>query len=463
MSISPKNSIQNYLEEYKPTSIVVAISGGLDSMLLATILADAREKDQFQMKALHINHGWNEKKSTYWECFCRSWSESREIPFQSQKIFGLQKRSETEARRERYRIFFEILRENEHLCLGHHANDQAETVLLHLLRGSGIVGLSGMERVRRIGRDKFLARPFLNLTRSQLEHFAKKIGLKWINDPSNQDRRHRRNFIRHTIIPLLEKSHWPNSPKTIVRAARHHLETKRLLAEIAEKDQIKAEVDFKNQIWADYLKYSNLCLNLANYFFQLSLERQNNLIRHFLARITGSFPNSKLIEKFRSDLLDSKKDRQPVLRWQDWEIRRYRETIFLISLEEQQRQKNRAQSIMLLKENSIPIIFSGQNSSQQRIRIEVAKNSDGSYPFKKNQLNEMKAFLRPSESTQLASQSPSRRSFKQIFQKFNLPTWWRNETAVIFSSKMFIGIANENCFITASGSKEYLMRIFFLS
>jgi len=197
--------------------VVVAFSGGLDStVLLHLAAADARLRVR-GLRALHVDHGLH-PDSTQWAGHCRGQCESLGVPFAANRVQvrpggdGL----EAAAREARYRAFGKAQAKGEVIALAHHRDDQAETVLLRLLRGAGD-GLAAMRAMRHFGTG-WLWRPLLDLPRADLRAYADQHGLHWLEDPSNASDRQDRNFLRQRVLPVLAER-WPNASAALARSA----------------------------------------------------------------------------------------------------------------------------------------------------------------------------------------------------------------------------------------------------
>jgi tRNA(Ile)-lysidine synthase len=195
--------------------ILVAYSGGLDSTVL---LHATHLRFPGAVAALHANHGLHGDAQS-WERHCRAFCNDRRIPLCSTRLRLARDGSgpEAAARAARMAWFAEQLGPGEPLLLAQHRDDQAETLLLRLLRGAGPDGLAAMAPERPLGAGRLL-RPLLALSRSTLAAFAQRHGLRWIEDPSNSDDRYDRNYLRHRIMPLL-RGRWAGCDATLARAA----------------------------------------------------------------------------------------------------------------------------------------------------------------------------------------------------------------------------------------------------
>jgi tRNA(Ile)-lysidine synthase len=246
------------------SQVAVALSGGMDSMVLLDILASAASSHSFELCAIHVNHGLS-PNAPAWSRFCAEQCAMRAVPL---TIHDLQLSRvadtglEAHARAARYRCF--AAAEVDVVALAHHADDQAETVLLQLLRGAGPRGLAAMPAFRP-GRPA-LFRPLLGLKRDAIAACAQARALQWITDESNADTRHKRNLLRHAVAPVLA-AQFPGYQHTLARAATHQAEASELLDELAQHDAVTA---------IDSLGLD--CARLA----QLSAARGRNLLRWYL-------------------------------------------------------------------------------------------------------------------------------------------------------------------------------------
>jgi tRNA(Ile)-lysidine synthase len=220
-------SIENTLAKYNVTNVLVGFSGGVDSTVLISLLNQIKG---VTVRAVYVNHGVS-KESDDWETFCKTFCNDLEIEFHAKKVDCSTKSRESfeaVARKERYGVYKDLLQKNEHLCLGQHSDDQVETVLLQLLRGTGLAGLSGMPLCNEY-ENGFILRPFLDtdtltVTKEEIEKYANENNIKHITDESNFSNDYRRNFLRNKIIPEL-KNEFGNINKSITRTSKHCAET----------------------------------------------------------------------------------------------------------------------------------------------------------------------------------------------------------------------------------------------
>jgi tRNA(Ile)-lysidine synthase len=298
-----------------PQRIAVALSGGLDSVVLLDTVcrAQAEKKDSpLEIYAFHIHHGL-QKPADDWLLFCEKLAAKYKIHFDFRLLHLANQLThsniEAQARAARYEALAELCHEHgiEDLLLAHHLNDQAETVLLQLLRGAGVAGLSGMPYSRALKSSNrnldhkiTLWRPLLGQSRAELESYAKEHKLKWIEDPSNQDSKFRRNAIRKQVIPRLEKIQ-PESIANLARSASLLSDAQLLLDRLAVQNG-------KNILVKDMVTLKTL-LDLAD----KDLPAANNVLRYWLKENSLAMPSQERLNAWWQDLHSVKPDAQ--LEW----------------------------------------------------------------------------------------------------------------------------------------------------
>ncbi len=192
-------SVKKYLKDYKvENKIICAISGGCDSVVMTHILS----KLGLEVVAIHLNHNWRGEESLRDENFSREFAKSLGIEFYSEKLSFDVKKTETDAREARYLFFKSCAKKfnSKYVFLAHNKNDNAETLLYRVIKGTGLKGLCSIPKHRDI-----FYRPLLDITREEIEAYAKENNLKYVNDSSNDSIKYKRNFIRKEILPLVKK------------------------------------------------------------------------------------------------------------------------------------------------------------------------------------------------------------------------------------------------------------------
>ncbi|HSC80246.1 MAG TPA: tRNA lysidine(34) synthetase TilS, partial [Chitinolyticbacter sp.] len=290
----------------------IALSGGLDStVLLHALVRLGRQQALPPLSAIHVHHGL-QAAADAWPEHCRQFCAELGVPLQVEHVQVDSGASlERAAREARYAAFARQLGAGELLLTGQHRDDQAETLLLRLLRGAGVRGLAGMPVQRALGRGRLL-RPLLQISRAELEVYAREQALSWVEDPSNADTRLARNFLRREVLPGLA-AHWPQAAGNLARSAGHLREAQELLDELARQDLALAATA-SDCAWLDLSS-----LELAP-LLSLSDARQRNALRHWLAAFTA-LPDSEHWAGWR-DLRDAAVDAAPLWRLASGELRR---------------------------------------------------------------------------------------------------------------------------------------------
>lgn len=290
---------------------LIAYSGGLDSRVLAELAT--RVLDPSCLLLLHVNHHL-QAESDAWAAHCVAQASLLGLAIKVVDVAPVSA-SEADAREARYEAFAQELRSDDMLLLGHHADDQAETMLLRLIRGAGPKGLAGMPRQRTLGAGRLL-RPLLQITRDELQAWARDQGLGWVDDPSNSAVDYDRNYVRHRVMaPLIER--WPGVQARMALSAALLDETAGLLEDVA-RDDLRACRGPQGGLMGAALGV-------------LSQARQRNLLRHWLAERTGATINGPLLARIEQDVLQAGRDRQPQLRVGAHWLRRYRGDLYLLS------------------------------------------------------------------------------------------------------------------------------------
>jgi len=303
----------------KPRRYLVAFSGGIDSSVLLHALVVSAEDHQTPVVAIHINHALHEDAPD-WEVHCRNVAQELDVPYVSRTVVVDDKSGlglEAAARQARYDAFRDIVEENDWLLSAHHKDDQAETLLLNLMRGSGLAGLAGIGALQRFS-EGMLVRPMLDISSNDLASYAKEHGLCWVDDPSNQDTRFDRNFLRRDIIPALAER-WPGVSKRLGKSAALAAEASELLNDLAQLDLTNLATGKKpDKLDIDGLK-------------SLSEYRQRNLLRCAARQCGLPPPPATRLQQITRELIPAREDAQPLVEWPGAEIRRYRNKLYLLA------------------------------------------------------------------------------------------------------------------------------------
>ncbi len=267
---------------------------------------------QLSLQAIHVNHGIS-KQSEWWKIFCEEQCKRLGIAFFSEQIDVIQDNDskqgiESRARTLRYQVFKNVCRENDLLLMGHHRDDQVETLLFRLFRGNGGKALTGIPESRELNAALIL-RPLLNLDKKELALWASENNLEWIEDESNEDTYFSRNFIRQDILPLI-RNRWPQINDALARVGRLQSDQQQLLKEVAQED-------FHNLLCKDVeLARWGECLDI-HALKNLSKARQKNLLRFWMDKKHIQMPPAQRLEKLVAMLNQSTIPSFEIMSWKD--------------------------------------------------------------------------------------------------------------------------------------------------
>lgn len=387
----------------------VAFSGGIDSHVLLHVLASNRHQlGDVDLQAVHINHGLN-IQSDQWAERCQSMCEQLKTGFVAIDVDATPRTGESpeaRARSARYDAIARLIRPGDCLLTAHHQDDQVETLLLQLMRGSGPRGLAAMPEVANF-ESGIIARPLINVRRESIRSYAVKHQLKWIDDDSNQDTRFDRNFIRHEVIPRLQQR-WPSLSQTVSRSARYCAEAAEILEASAREALAKINPEGNESLSVSGLE-------------QYSRVEQKNIIRYWIHSKGLSTPSSVQLDQVIEQVLTAAVDATPRLIWEGTEVRRYRDGLYAFSpLEnvdtEQAIEWNLDEPLRIENAGTLMAI-GGRGNGIAKQYISGAEV--------------VVSFRQGGESIQPAGRK-EKHALKKLFQDNGVPPWIRERTPLIY-------------------------------
>lgn len=290
----------------------------MDSHVLLHLLATHRRQfPDHLLSAVYVNHGLH-PEAARWGDHCAAVCQALAIPFQSLTVDARPQAGESPeaaARRARYAALATLVAADTTLLTAHQQDDQAETLLLQLLRGAGPHGLAAMPVSVPFGHGQLL-RPLLNCTRADLLAYAREHDLHWIEDSSNADPVLDRNYLRHSVLPRL-RQRWPAVTATLARSARLCAETADLLDDLADADLRQVAGDSANSLHLPTLR-------------MLPEPRQRNLLRRWFRHLQLPVPTETQLAQLLAQSITAAPDRQPLLYWPGCEVRRYRDRLYAL-------------------------------------------------------------------------------------------------------------------------------------
>ena len=306
--------LQHVLRIAEPVPLLVGLSGGLDSSVLLHALAQDPAILQPGLRAIHVHHGL-QASADDWAAHCARFCESIGVPLSIARVDVARDSGEgleAAARKARYDAFETALATDEVLVTAHHRDDQAETFLLRALRGSGPDGLAAMRPWRKFATGRHW-RPLLDTSRDDLLAYAQRHGLSWLDDPSNLDSRHVRNFLRNEILPLL-RGRWPQADASFARSAVLNADAVELLG---QEDALALAM--ARSVDPQALSASAL--------LELPAPRRARVLRRWIEALGFPPLPAEGVAQIESDLLAARADARARFEWRDVSIERWRDLL----------------------------------------------------------------------------------------------------------------------------------------
>lgn len=413
--------------------VTLALSGGVDSVVLLDILAQLRVSSPFHLAALYVNHGIS-PNAVAWGHFCAGLCEGLGVDFADIAV-KLERGSgdslEALAREARYRVF--AGQPSDFMVLAHHLDDQAETVILQLLRGAGPKGLSAMPERRSAAVGAAFLRPLLGVARDDIVAYALARGLQWIEDESNQDTRFDRNYLRRDVLPLVARR-FPSYRLALSRASRHAAEAAALLDEVAATDGA--------------LAISNDRLD-AGVLRSLPTLRAKNLLRWFLDGQGVVMPSTVRLEEALRQLREARPDAQVGIRVGKHELRRYRDQLYVIEGSGQTPE--------------FSVVWNGQDMLDLPVgtlRFEIRRGEGISRD--KLRAGELVVCSRVGNDKLRPDCRRPRRSLKNLLQETGVPPWLRDGLPMLYCGRRLVWVADlgVDCSFQAEPDEDGLLAIF---
>ncbi len=400
---------------YIPNCIYIGYSGGIDSHVLlhaCALLPHIKSK----IIAVYIHHGL-QPQADAWAVHCQKTTQNLGITFLTYAVNAEHKVGESPeeaARNARYAVFKQLVNENDVLLLAQHQEDQLETVLLQLFRGSGLRGLAGMPQEITFSAGTML-RPLLCVNKKYIHHYALTHGLQWIEDPSNHDTVYDRNFLRNEIIPLL-KMRWPSLDKTVSRSATHCAQAEAFIASMAQVDlhHVLDKVDHSIEIAAlQTYTHTQQCFILREWFELLNMK----------------MPSQNTIKRIFNDVIDAKDTHSPQLKLNHITLRRYRGKLIALNHENHTVEPcewlNKTQQLVLSNKKVLTLMPAASGIAKKRW-------DDACVTIKTRQ---------GGEKIRLPHRQ-GQHDLKKLFQDATIPPWLRDVMPLIYLDGQLAAVGN---------------------
>lgn len=306
------------------TEFIVAFSGGIDSQALLHAMYKLKQNTKFNLKAAHVNHQIS-SNAMDWQQHCEIFCAKYQIPLsihtvdiQAEALSFKKDSLEVLARRARYGALESIVKPKTVLLTAHHEDDQSETVMMRILRGTGVEGLSGIRPLRQFGQGS-LARPLLSVSKSDIQDYADTHKLTFCWDESNDDVKIRRNFFRHSVFPIL-KEHYPALNQTISRLASLSAVHAELLDGFM--DEVLRKIQIGNQLSMNALQ-------------NLPSVQQSSVLRYWLKSQNFQPPSLIQCQEILRQMLEAVPDKNPQICVKDYYLYRYQDRLSVVRGEAQ--------------------------------------------------------------------------------------------------------------------------------
>lgn len=402
--------------------LVLAFSGGVDSRVLLDLLSRyQRAHPEATCLAVHIHHGLSDNADK-WARQCVKWGHQTGIDVTVEHIqldLSSGESIEKAARDARYGALKQHVMENDALLTGQHLDDQLETFLLALKRGSGPKGLSSMAESMTFG-DGTLCRPLLTVERSEIEDYAKQRGLEWLEDETNRDVRFDRNFLRHDITPRL-KARWPSIHTAVSRSARLCASQERLLVELLEPKLAQLLDDQGG-------------LNIKPLVTE-SKEQRSFLLRLWLQKQGATLPSELQLDVLWRQVALAQQDANPRLSLPDGQIRRFKGRLFYIA-----------------KSNDVSDWVNTWSTSERQLlpeglgtltiqNIEVLDSNSRMTLSRQSLPPSVEVVFDPQGLNAHPYGRIGSRKLKKLFQEYGVPSWLRQRTPILLAQRKVIAVA----------------------
>ncbi|CAL4318893.1 tRNA(Ile)-lysidine synthase [Buchnera aphidicola (Sipha maydis)] len=403
-------NIKKKISKYK--KFLLAYSGGIDSTVLLYKLLKYKKKKNISIRAIHINHQIN-PESKNWSKYCKKICNKNNIPIIVKKIHFLKKNIEAQARKQRYHIFKKNLLPKEVLLTGHNLDDQCETLLLSIKRGSGLQGLSGISYKKKFFKN-YLIRPLLKFSKNKIKKWAISKNLTWIEDKSNYDVSYDRNFLRHKIIPKIHQR-WNFFKKNCLKISKiiyqEHKLLNKLILSILKKNLYKKNALKINKIKKMHNKMQYLIIKKW-----ISFRIKKNLSHHF-------------IKKIIKNILQKNKKKNPHIEFKKYEIWNYNEHLYLI------KKTPKMKDFIIFWHYPYKKIKFPKNFGFLKMKNKKhTKKSLNIRAPKKKQIISIK--FHTNKKIKINNNRP--KTLKKIFNEYKIPPWKRKKIPLLFYNNIFI-------------------------
>lgn len=412
--LNPQLVIASVVALSSGKKIYLAYSGGVDSHVLLHILATSNYSQLAHLQVIHVDHCL-QPESSKWAQHCAKVCAALKLDFQclTANVSDIANIGvEAAARKARYAAIADFVSPTDVVLTAQHQHDQAETLLLQLLRGAGPKGLAAMATESQLNAVT-LIRPLLAVSQVDIMAYATEHKLQWIEDPSNVETRFSRNYIRHGLWPLIEQR-WPSAAKTLSRSAQHCAEASELMAELAQQD-------------LNLLLIRKESLSITG-LLALSLARQRNVLRYYIELLHFTLPSTINLQRIMDEVCLAAADKTPLVSWSGVEVRRYQDALFFMS-------------------PLLPYTLTGitQCNGVEPVNLVTRdtlrwKQVLGEGLSEKTMSKALSIRFRCGGERIVLSGQQQHKTLKHLFQQWQVPTWQRDRIPLLFCNNELVAI-----------------------
>ncbi|MCG9665766.1 tRNA lysidine(34) synthetase TilS [Vibrio mediterranei] len=399
--------------------IIVGFSGGVDSRVLLRLAARYSKQHSITCLAVHVHHGLSDNANE-WQVQCERWAQEEAVEFTCERVTLSQDSGESLeqlARQARYQALRQHMQSGDILLTGQHLDDQAETMLLALKRGSGPKGLSSMASSMNFGSGR-LVRPLLNIARHDIERYAQHEQLQWVEDESNSDTRFDRNFLRQSVLPVLNQR-WPSFAKAASRSARLCAKQERLIKELLLPELEVCMNEFQG------LSISTMSSH--------SILKREQLLRLWLEANTSLMPTEVQLCKIWQEVVLAKQDANPEMNLAGGAIRRAQGHLYWV---EAYKDVSDWQQSWLDKDT----LVLPDNLGVLKL---VSPSKDAKMTLDRQTLNgSLKVIFNPEGLSAHPHGRAGSRKLKKLFQELKIPSWQRRRIPILIQDDKVVAVGN---------------------
>ncbi|WP_366915720.1 tRNA lysidine(34) synthetase TilS [uncultured Gilliamella sp.] len=389
-------------------SLLVAYSGGVDSTVLLHALTQLKQQQRpdLQLSAIYIHHGLSQNADS-WARHCQQQCQIWQVPLIIEKVRldPMAGNIEQQARNARYQAIYRHLKSDQMLCTAQHLDDQCETFLLALKRGSGPAGLSAMP----VESNRHL-RPLLTISRQQIEAYANRHQLTWIEDESNQDDHYDRNFLRLKVLPLINQR-WPQFSQMVARSASLCQQQEALINELLDND-------FHQLLTTQSQLRLSPLINYSEY-------KRNAILRMWFRQQGVMMPSQKQLALIWQTVVEAKEDANPKFVLHNKQIRRYQNQLYLLPLYDD------TEHLVINWDLTSPLVLPDnigqlQSHYQHDLNCRLPQADEA-----------VTVRFHAQGRLQIVNRQGSR-AIKKIWQEHQIPPWMRTRTPLIYYNEQLI-------------------------